>query len=480
MKFTERFNKTLLILIALTLVFILWQAYLEVNGISGRSVSHPEKNTPFRLRINFLKGLFSISAFWLVLGYLFENWKAIIYGLVISAGLSIYHYFSPTTNESITLVNFLFFTTLNLSKYAVFGYLVFKHPKGLWLMLIPLIATSLNVMGNTYAYERFLNGFFRIVGWRDAFEFRIPTGENSYRPLSMIRLIVGQMETLVLVLVAWSVYHNVKRRNNFDFKFFDTYLHDDHKGWRYSIVYWSLRLTLAVGSMGIVSFIGRSINKGFEWKSTFWLLCFCLGFYLIASMYRNFMTSKFLSGEKIPNFLYFLLNVPILNFFAWIYSLFYLGSNVQVEKDQAFIDRLDKKFSLNGRNAGLKVMLIVLLGLTVVVQFTNLQFNSFSGSSGMQGTMIAITGLINISLLCWFLYDKNAYFILVILSFIGFFTVLLLGQEDLISLAKGGALVSLIYYVGLFYWDRLELIPTGTVASKNNVEGQPIFDEESE
>jgi len=329
------------------------------------------------------------------------------------------------------------------------------------MMLIPLFTSGIISALDPHVYERFLNGFLRIVGMRDFFELRISTGERSYRPVSMIRILSMQLGWMIQIFMVWALYLNLSIRNKIDFKFFDMYLHNDHKWWRYSIIYWVLRLSLAISAFGIVSFIGRNVNDPFQVKTIFWLICFCLGFYVLASIYRNFMTSKFLSREKIPGFLYFLLNIPIVNFFAWIFSLFYFGTHVEVQKNDEFMDRLSNKFSLSNRNGGLKILLIVILGATIFFQYTNLHFNSFSGMSGMEGTMIGVMGLINVAVLCWFLYDKNAYFILVVLSCIGFFSLLFLGQKELISLAKGGALLSLIYYFGMFYWDKLNLLTEG-------------------
>jgi len=125
MKFTERFNKALIITGVVTLLLILWQTYLSVNGLSGISISHPEENTPFRIGINFVKNLFSTTAIWLTLGYLFNNYKAIAYGLILSITTSTYHYFYPSASENASILSFGFYIVLNFSKYAVFGYLIF-------------------------------------------------------------------------------------------------------------------------------------------------------------------------------------------------------------------------------------------------------------------------------------------------------------------------------------------------------------------
>jgi len=119
-------------------------------------------------------------------------------------------------------------------------------------------------------------------------------------------------------------------------------------------------------------------------------------------------------------------------------------SNQVHEMNFEKFEALKEKFVFEGRNNNWKIIFICLALLGQVWNFVN-------GPGGMYA-------LIQVSLTClfifWYIFDKSALNVLLIISIIGFVIFTLLGSKELFNPAVVASMVNLIVFYALFQNNR--------------------------
>jgi len=97
-----------------------------------------------------------------------------------------------------------------MAAYLTFGFLHFRSSLAFKLLAMWAFSWGLGVAYDPHVFERMLEGLTRLIGIRDPFEFRISTGETSYRSTSLLRLTTNQVITLANFVVFWAIYRIIK------------------------------------------------------------------------------------------------------------------------------------------------------------------------------------------------------------------------------------------------------------------------------
>lgn len=460
MKITPRFVIAIKISLLLVIAMSIYSFVLSYYGMSGMSISHPQENTTLRIVLNQVKGILMTVSFWALIGYICKDYKAAIAALMIS--LAIYFgnsIFFPRDYGVIPPrdLQYYLFSISGVLPILTFGMVHFKSSAALKLIAYWAITWGLSVMADSSGFERMIEGLTRICGLRDPFEIHISTGVSSYRPISIFRIIHHELILIWKLSLFWWVYHIIKTKSSIWDALKTCYDSTALDSPGYSAIYWSFRVFLFVAGLGLMSFIANTTRYPFDVLTILRVAMAACALVVIASVYRNFLISHFTQRNKYPNGLFFLLNIPIINLFAWVYSLIYFNvlpkeeSNASNTQDR--FAELQANFINESKNSGWKVVIIVLTLISMLFELNRAGFRiDGPGRDGVTGMLLI--SLVTFSFILWFLYNKHAYIPLVIISLSTIIVVAMFRSEALMHPTMAASLINLVLFYGMFYFDE--------------------------
>lgn len=462
MYLTKEFSKAIKICALIVLLMSCYNFVLAYFGIHGISISHPETNTITRLVLNKLMYVFYLLSFWILVGYLTGDYKGAIVVLLLSLILNLgvdklfpvsgYAYSSNKINKLVHIFS-------GILPFLIFGIIHFKNSKGLKFIIFWAIMFGLSASIDTRGFEMIIDRITRIFGLSNIFEIRIPQGESSYRPINILQIIVSQLFLILKLTIFWWFY-NLVNINQLSLKNINTIYHSKlNDKVALSIVYLSFRIFLFVASFGLFSFIANSFRTPINLLTIIQILFGTLSLIVAASIYRNLLVSYFISQFRYPKGLYFILNIPFLNLFALGFLLLqdkkYAGNLSETEIYDSF-EKLKLHFKKHQRNLGWKLVLVIIILILMFYQLDRAGLN-LGGHSRDGAYMLLLFSFLQFSMLVWYLTNKSAYPILIILSIIGIVLTSILRLEDLINPAMASGIVNMVVFYGLFYFDELKL-----------------------
>jgi len=463
MKTTLDFVKTMKIAFVLVLLFFIYSFALSYFGMHGISISHPQENTDLRLALNKLNSFLVILSFWLLIGYLCKNYKAAIIAMIVTMALNFgldllfpKEYTSTTTTKGI---KYYLIAISGILPYLAFGFIYFKSPKALKLIIYWAIIWGLSVTLDTRGFERMVEGLTRIFGWRDIFEIHIPTSETGYRPISILRLLTTELFLIVRLAVFWWVIQFIQSKKsfwNYLHTFYDSAANDRFS---FSILYWSFRIILFVAGFGLISFMAMSFRFPFDLMRILRILMATFALIVTAAIYRNMLVSHFAQNNKYPAGTFFLLNVPVINCFAWLYMIINFNAKPKDQEQTSQIKNnlpeLKSSFIENSRNGGWKIIIILMTLFSMLYQLNRAGLR-IDGPSRDGAYTLLMTSLVALILVLWFLYNKHAYIPLIVISCIGIIITVLLRNEAFLYPTLASSLINIMIFYGLFYFDELK------------------------
>lgn len=461
MEITLRFAKVIKLLLLFTVIMFVYSFSLAYFGIEGISISNPEDNTTLRVVLNKLKGIILSTAFWGIIGYLTKDIKAAIAAFIISIAFR-YGIAELLPSENYGAPKTLYYYMMLFSSilpYLVFGAMHFRSKLAFQMIVFWAIIWGLSITHYGDMFERLLSGLIRIFGVRDPFEFRVSTDTGGYRPINVFRLVHSQFILILQISVFWWIYQVTRAKKSIWDSLHMCYVSTSTDRVSFSGIYWGLRLTLFVSGMGLVGYIANTFKTQFEIISLLRIIIAALALFFVGSIYRNFLVSIFAKKGKYPGGLFFLLNVPFVNIFAWLYMLINFNAT---EGDSTDINKLKEKFVKSGRNGGWKIIVIIFSIFTGLFQLNSAGFRVDGPSRN--GAFIVLTFLvIAICLLLWFLYDKNSYIPILILMILGLVVATIARDGLFIQPAMAMGIINLSLFYGMFYFDELEWVDNQTL-----------------
>jgi len=458
MEMTPRFTTTLKYLGLFTIIIILYSFALSYFSMSGISISHPEENTDMRLWLNKLKGIMLTSAFWLAVGHVTKDYKAAIGGLMTSLLIQFgtQHFYSRQPYGSTpTVTRLLVDVIVDMLPYLTFGAIHFRNSLAFKLLAVWAFSWGLGVAYDPHVFERMVEGLTRIVGIRDPFEIRVSTGETSYRPISVLRLITNGVITLSNFVVFWALYSIIKSGKSLWTGLHTCEQDNESNRLTHSIVYWSLRLVLFVTALGIASFIGNSFRQPLNAYVIVRVAAYGYAIIVLSATYRNFLVSYFASRGSYPGGLYFWLNIPLVNIIAWIYNMVTFQRPIASDQMSNSIATTTSNFKAEGRNNGWKIVIILMTIISSLYQLNRAGLR-IDGPSRDGVFWVLTTLFITFALLVWYLYDKNAYAVLIAIFIGNLVVVSVVRSEAMLQPSISTGLVNAVLFYGLFYFDELK------------------------
>ena len=325
MNITISFANALKLSLVVVVVMSVYSFLLSYFGMYGISISHPHDNIELRIILNKVKSILAPISFWILIGYICKDYKAAVLALLVYIGLyfgfeKFYPKIYPNTFSPKDIKYYLF-PISGILPVLTFGFIHFKNSKAIKLIIYWVIIWGLSISLNTYGFERMIDGLTRIFGMRGLFEFHIPIGESSHRSISILRVLNNELFLIVKMTVFWWIYQIVKSNQSLWDSMNTIYVTSANDRFSYSIIYWSFRIMLFIAGFGIVSFITNSFRSPLDIITFTRTIMGTIALIITASIYRNMLLSYFIYRNKYPGNEFFLLNIPIINFFMWLYSI---------------------------------------------------------------------------------------------------------------------------------------------------------------
>ncbi len=447
---TVRFQNAIRFAAVFVAIMFVYSFLLSYNGMSGISISHPDENSTLRILLNEAQGLLRNLAFWMLVGYIFKDYMAAISALIISILLGyVFNHFYPISYVSNPPKDVEYYIRLFIGALPslVFGMVHFRSFKGLKMVLVWAILWGFSISLNSNSFERFISGLTWFVGVGDPFEIHVATGESSYRPVRILEVLKSELYLIVQLFVFWWVYRFIESKQNV-WRFMNTIPATIGGNKLYfSIVYWSFRLLLFIAAFGLVSHVANTFRLPLDVFTVGRILMCGVALIIITSIYRNFLVSHFVERNQFPGGLYFVLNIPIINVFAWIYVMLNFDKQkmrLEVVNKPGFFENIKEKFVKEYRNNHLKIIIMILVGLSMIPQF----------KGGENAFIMLVISVFSFALMIWFLYNEEATIILLLISILALGIISALRIESLLYPAMASGIINIILFYGLFYFDE--------------------------
>jgi len=460
---SKAFSHAIRFLFVVVLLMIMATTLLQVFDMFGHNPMMPSAGGQLRVILNDGMRIIGILAFWLaVLIYTKDVLSSLVAGVIAVAMIYLYNPVSSfrLLQDQAESLQYYIFQLSYILPYVIFGLLHFRKMSGIRICLVYLVFFGVGVSINSGEFQDQINRLLGIVGIDDALEIRFPTESGGYRVFHPLRILVYQSIYIWQFVVFYWVYQWIKQGTSL-INHTKTYIPVSFNRLDYSIVYWGLRLLLFVSGLGVIYYI-KSFQDSplYPYYLITVAIAYCFGIFIIASIYRNFLVAHFVHMKKYPGGLFLLLNIPIVNVFAFIYSLFYFNSEIESkEMNESLIDAADlslqDQFVQHGQNGFLKFIFILAFAFPALYTLNRIGFRVDAPNSAE-----AILGLISflVSLFVLWCYLKNAvfYYPIIIISAIVFILGVAFKQASLMDAMFVTGMINMIIYFGLFHFDQLK------------------------
>jgi hypothetical protein len=358
---------------------------------------------------------------------------------------------------------------LPILAFLFFGYDYLKNTKGMCLGVLGIIIPT-----STYLWglEDMWNNLFGIIGGRDILELNI----GRFR-VNVFGEIFRSTDLAFRILLFWRVIHYLKIFDKSGVKLLDKKLfnHKIKDRIYFSILFWVFRIGLASLMFGGIERLEIFYRSDLEITITLLIRLITitfgivLGIFIISSLYRNLMLSFFISRGHYPSWFFYVLNIPLLNLIAWIIFLIKDKQAVDIEgatildetseaqnikTETAPIESLKEKFTLEGKNNGIKTLIYAACAFSLVFpMFAMAKYDNYE-----MLVPLVISFLVNLAFLLLYLNNpKGIYFILGI-NLLAILTYSLFEVKTLIEYVSFYSLGTMIVCYPLFHFNQFTMV----------------------
>lgn len=439
MLFTQKFNKSLLIyflgFLIITLITVVQAKVLPDSTISTGLISRSFQIILFQ------------TLLWAVIYYMTKDKSSSMTGYLITftgiilLNITNYILFSDQemndTNEIISLHSLLnIIQTLIFSlSFGVFGKLHFKKLKGALLGCIPLLwmGTHNLLWPSSIHTLEFINQFLSY--------------KNSIEIIDAIPIIQLLFSPIILLFFGW-LYNEINNDKIADiFLFKSVTVNHTLNKLQFSIIYWMFRFIFLFGII-LSSQIQFYQPK---WLLIIYLITGSIGFYFMISIYRNFLLSYLLNLGRYPSWLYLALNIPVINFFAWLIVLM-----KKVNLQEIDLAKILKEYKIYDKNISIKRFLVIIGFVALIYSLLQLGFGKLDSFER------PVIYFVSIGLFIWYFTEYRLVyylvFALVLITMVSLVEVNQYGREIITfyTTSFSGMLAILAQYP-LYHFDKLKI-----------------------
>lgn len=512
MPLTPNFVKALKSIFTMLIILYCITLLLQYSGLNGLDINEP--NSFLRVFISQFYQFLVTLVFWIAVYIITKEKRAVLTVMALQMLLFIYAvYIFYTTKDLHGVMNSYttFHRGVDLLSFTLFGLLHFRNAKGLYLLFAWLIVYGITSgPWFTNSFSKF-NGMVNLLDLDRMFRLRIPGKDGSYKYVDFLRPFYAQFYVLFDLIIFWFVYSLIKAGKSFDLTLRTIRLTPVINQLTFSLIYWPLRILLLVAAFGILSLVAVSFQRALTLTVMIQLAAACFSIFVVGSLYRNFLTDYLVSKGRSPGWLYWFLNIPILSFFAWIYTFFIPAQSsssneydtptdeeqTQLSPDtgvkpsvQELVEPgeqpsteevtstyegppvyhahpLQNDFIDEGRNTMIKVILILFSIGLMAMQFSHTSLGFLRPNAGLPESPILLL-MITLALTIWYMFDWKAMLPLFFIQCFGILSIAFFQMQDSLSTMIGAGLVNMMVYYSLFHFDHLKLI------NPSPVETEPI------
>jgi hypothetical protein len=463
MKISKEFLKIINLVFVISLITWIIRIFLHASGYYPDIYYREDVPGIIISRIFYLV---PILLFWIPIGFLTKDFKSTYYVIAFYILVSVVNVFVFSKNYINISSHFSddkwrvlydgYFLVSNILGYLMFGFLHFKNPKGVFILLAYFAFYGISNGLNANFLDD-TSGDFSI--WEEIFIYnKINIGVGLISIQNILNFVFRSFSVVLQITVFYFIYQKLSKKENPDFGFRKIFLSDEINNFSYFGIYWAIRIAL----FGIIFWLPSALfelehfgNNGYFIISVVFVL---FGIYVFGSIYRNFLTNFLMTKGRHPAWLYLFLNLPIIHIIAWIISLFVNDKRKKLEANGfkgKLEDQLKEKFNYNLNNVIIKIIFILILFIPIF-QYTGVIVDSGVDYNKDELTFLLIASIVAIGLSVLYMWVKNAVYFLLILG-VSLFSYSLIDNNELVIKVIGlNTLINLIIYYPLFHFDQFK------------------------
>lgn len=468
--FTPKFAKALKISFAISFLFAILGFLVAYLSFSDDGTH----DTAIQLLAQFVQVII-YGAFWGIAAYLTDRRKEalIAYAIALLPMLyTIIDFFLPKSfedlNGGIDYSYSIAYTISIASSFIYFGWAYFKKTIGIWLGILVFVSRGFFVATKGFdGISRAIGGLFRES---NLLNMRIPTPDNGYIEFSPLESLVEAFYLLILVVTFWFVFNRLKSYGELELKFQKIDLTYKIDKWSFSILFLILRTFLLFSAFSLPVYL--SYGHPSEFYLIFQQICFCISVYLVASIYRNMLTSYFAQNGIYPSWNYLCLNIPVIDWMALLVALGKKPARIsptvtkkEPNKALAYVKHAMRNFQLEEGNVGIKIAFMVLILLSVIISYQGFRHISSSIPSLVPYIVFLI---LTLGVAFWYMSHAKAISFIFITQSLLIVGLTLVDREIFIHPFLGIGLANIIVYFPLFHFEEFEFFNNGR-SSKDNL-----------
>jgi hypothetical protein len=286
---------------------------------------------------------------WAGVGLAFKRMKeaALAFGvslLMIAADLYLYKINTSILKESVVLSNlYAFLFNVTFLPSLVFGLVCFKKSGLRYFLPLWLLTYAILMMfvGSVYLDMSPYNTWYRMLRIEHA--FKVYTGEHSYRVLNLLSYLYNLAAvciTFIIIGECFTAAANKKKLNNL----FRVDLSTRYTRTSTLSLFYALRLIINLLVIGLYAYpLAYTFESGRIYYRGQSLLTLCLvmatGLTCLAAValyYRRFLIEYFISIPKKINWLFWIVNIPVVGMLVFPFVALFSGANKTVEERTLF------------------------------------------------------------------------------------------------------------------------------------------------
>lgn len=443
-------DRILRILLLVTLGLFVATLILSILDMQGYPVNG---DIPLLTLIsNKLIDLVKIVAFWWAVAAISGDKKSAQVGAAIILCHWVWHGFQ-------LLIGVIYFDYwlgyfVLIVAYGAFGLLHFKKSFGLIMLLAAFLTKGIMLGFNSWSYNDWFKDIYNLAGVANPFVIEISWGDGRYTSVEVLTILWDQRYMLLSFFIFWFTYRLACHPNRIDLSMRTCEVMEKQDKLTFSIIYFTLGMTLTIAVFEL-GYLLKNGDSAMSMIQGVWQLLWCLlALYVIASLYRNYLTQWMVKEGSYPGWLYFLLNVPLVGIFTWLFILLRTKKQFETVGATTDVSSLQGKFEIEG-NRSILLTILALIVLNFVIERIGFSTWLSSASGGDTWLLLIMITVAIVTFLWYSASEKAAFFILAFSAFI--LTVQLIrGQNWLDPMLVVAGIVNLVVYYPLFHFHKLK------------------------
>lgn len=441
--------------------YLIWN--IEVNttkiDVWSRTTTDIKPNLVSVLQL--VKNVISVTFIWGCIYFLTKEKKGSVFALSLMllstlVNYYLFYYTDFTKNPDIGGFLILIWTIPFLFGYLAFGIIHFKKTKAIAFGIIVIILNSISVH---YVLFSLIDDFLGGIDIDNIHKISVYSELNEQTSRqNILQFIYSELIIISTIIIFWFTFTFVKNFDKDKFSFFKIAIPTKFDKTTFSILYWTLRLSIISIVFGLANelYFLRSDTAELYTNGIYVynFIAQIVGLFILGSLLRNILVQYFVVQNKYPKWLYFWLHIPVINFFAWLVLLSKPSAvtNHSFDKieSEMNIENLKEDFTKSNKNNGIKVLIIVFLALSLVDQIGKLT----SGQSVDDFMIILLSLIISLILMVLYFENKKAIMGIFIYHIIIYTITAFIFPNHSLNLSFLIGMVNLLIYYPLFHFDN--------------------------